>query len=383
MKLGGITNRILLIASIIAIFGLIAYFESTKPELVKTVSDADIIIEELNLPSNETDITETPGLSDADKERIESKAEKYGRAKELVGPEGYINTEPFTLAEHIGKEVILIDFWTYSCINCQRTLPYLTSWHDTYSDDGLLIVGVHTPEFGFEEDYDNVVKATEKWGVKYPVVQDNDRQTWSAYKNRYWPRKYMIDIDGFIVYDHIGEGGYAETELKIRELLFERKEVLKIEGEFNTGISYVSTQAPDFQRIGTPEIYFGYGFERGDQLGNSEGWQPDKTIEYTFPKTFADNKLYLEGTWKSHYDDMEAISNFNIVKINYESRIINLVAGANTSTNISVYVDNELTKQIEISGFDLYEIHDGLGYSKHDLRLEVPKGVMLYTFTFG
>ena len=148
---------------------------------------------------------------------------KYPRFAELANPDGYLNTDhDITIGEYIGKKVILVDFWTYSCINCQRTLPYLTSWDEKYRDEGLLIIGVHTPEFGFEKEYDNVKRAIEKFNIKYPVVQDNEYQTWRAYKNRYWPRKYLIDIDGYIVYDHIGEGAYDETEEKIREVLKER-----------------------------------------------------------------------------------------------------------------------------------------------------------------
>jgi len=126
----------------------------------------------------------------------------------LVGIAGYINTENyggdnFQLQDYIGKKVILVDFWTYTCINCQRTLPYITSWHEKYSDKCLLIVGVHTPEFEFEKKIENVKNAVQEFGIQYPVVQDNDYATWRAYKNNYWPHKYLIDINGDIVYDHV------------------------------------------------------------------------------------------------------------------------------------------------------------------------------------
>src|SRR3989344_6905350 len=140
------------------------------------------------------------------------KAKQYVSAKEISTPDGFINTDAISIANLIGKNVILIDFWTYSCINCQRTLPYLNAWYEKYADQGLEIIGIHTPEFDFEKEYANVEKAIEKFGIKYPVVLDNDYSTWQAYKNQYWPRKYLIDIDGFVVYDHIGEGGYDETE---------------------------------------------------------------------------------------------------------------------------------------------------------------------------
>ena len=149
-------------------------------------------------------------VSDAS-QRVTLKEQKYEKAKELAGISGYLNTDAFKLSELIGKKVVLIDFWTYTCINCQRTLPYITAWDKKYRDQGLVVIGVHTPEFEFEKKKGNVQSAIEEFGIKYPVVQDNDYATWRAYNNRYWPRKYLIDIDGFIVYDHIGEGGYEET----------------------------------------------------------------------------------------------------------------------------------------------------------------------------
>jgi len=124
-------------------------------------------------------------------------------APEITGIVDWINTDPVTKESLKGK-VVLIDFWTYSCINCIRTLPYLTSWYEKYKDSGFILLGVHTPEFEFEKEIDNVQWAVDKWGIEYPVVLDNDYGTWQAYGNRYWPRKYLIDIDGFIVYDHIG-----------------------------------------------------------------------------------------------------------------------------------------------------------------------------------
>ena len=153
----------------------------------------------------------------------EKKEKMFDVAKEITTPNGYINIDDINIADAIGKKVILIDFWTYSCINCQRTTPFLNAWWDKYEDDGLLMIGIHTPEFEFEKDYNNVADAVKEFGIEFPVVLDNDFSTWRAYQNRYWPRKYLIDIDGFIVYDHIGEGGYDETEKKIQELLEERR----------------------------------------------------------------------------------------------------------------------------------------------------------------
>lgn len=139
-------------------------------------------------------------------------------APEFAGIDNWLNSPPLTLASQRGK-VVLVDFWTYTCINCIRTLPYVTRWHQKYKDQGLAVVGVHTPEFPFERSTPNVQKALERFGITYPVAQDNRYATWDAYRNLYWPAVYLIDKQGRIVYRHFGEGNYAETEAEIQRLL--------------------------------------------------------------------------------------------------------------------------------------------------------------------
>ena len=141
-------------------------------------------------------------------------------APELVGITGWINTEPFTMEDLRGK-VVLVDFWTYTCVNCIRTFPFLRDWNQKYADQGLVIVGVHAPEFEFEKVKENVEEASVKHDLGWPIAQDNDFSTWRAYTNRAWPSKYLIDKDGLVRYAHVGEGAYNTTEQKIRELLWE------------------------------------------------------------------------------------------------------------------------------------------------------------------
>lgn len=182
------------------------------------------------------------------------------KAKEITSPSEFINSEKFKLSDLIGKKVVLVDFWTYSCINCQRITPYLNAWYEKYRNKGLEIVGIHTPEFDFEKKYENVLSAVEKFGIKYPVVQDNEYAIWTAYGNHYWPKKYLIDIDGFIVYDHIGEGEYEETEKKIQELLQERTKALAMKNGEDIPRNIVRPEIPadtDFSKPRSPEIYFG------------------------------------------------------------------------------------------------------------------------------
>ena len=170
----------------------------------------------------ESQDTETPQPAKIDKSR-------FKMAPELVGIADYINTSPEELQKAMEDKVVLYDIWTYSCVNCIRTLPYITAWDDRYSDQGLLIIGIHSPEFEFEKELKNVERAVEKYGIVYPVVLDNDMETWSAFENRYWPRKYIADHEGYIRYDHIGEGGYEESERVIQKLLAERSAALDIQ----------------------------------------------------------------------------------------------------------------------------------------------------------
>ncbi len=159
-------------------------------------------------------------------ERIARKEAEFQRAEEIVAPTGFINTDGVSINEARGEKVVLLDFWTYACYNCQNTQPYLNAWHEEYADDGLLVIGVHTPEFAFERDQANVERAVQEAGIEYPVVLDNSYATWNAYDQRYWPAMYLIDADGFIRYKHFGEGAYEQTEAKIRELLAEKDRTL-------------------------------------------------------------------------------------------------------------------------------------------------------------
>ena len=168
-------------------------------------------------------ITAVVGLCAAAGCLIETRASSsalhdYGAAPELAGIEGWLNSEPMTLSQLKGK-VVLVDFWTYSCINCLRTLPYITRWYDKFRDRGLVVIGVHTPEFGYEKSVRNVQTAIKRNGISYPVAQDNQYATWKAFDNEYWPAVYLIDRRGYVMLKHVGEGSYEETEQAINTLL--------------------------------------------------------------------------------------------------------------------------------------------------------------------
>jgi thiol-disulfide isomerase/thioredoxin len=251
---------------------------------------------------------------------------KFREAPNFNEISGYINTNNSKLLDlqSLRGNVVLVDFWTYSCINCIRIIPYVNDWYEKYSDKGLTIVGVHTPEFEFEKNFNNVKSAVDKFQIKYPVLQDNDKGTWNAYENRYWPRKYIIDTEGNIRYDHIGEGAYSETERVIQYLLAERAAKMgKTEITFsNISNSTVSADGGnskateiDFSKIQTLEIYLGYLLAQ-ERLGNTENFQPDRTVSYSIAHNnnstdFKPNKVYLEGRWKNSPDNIELQSELN------------------------------------------------------------------------
>jgi thiol-disulfide isomerase/thioredoxin len=189
----------------------------------KTVSKSPGDTEKPASSKRAEDEKQEPAVSDA--ERISRKEEGYPRAEEIRESFGLINTDGVSIKEAAGEKVVLLEFWTYTCFNCQNAQPHINAWHEKYEDDGLLVVGVHTPEFGFEKEYANVEAAVREAGIEYPVVLDNSYATWNAYDNRFWPAWYLIDADGFVRYKHFGEGAYDETEAKIEELLAERDRI--------------------------------------------------------------------------------------------------------------------------------------------------------------
>jgi thiol-disulfide isomerase/thioredoxin len=327
--------------------------------------------------------------------KVQVDKSQFKLAPELAKVSGYINTDPITIADLKGK-VVMVDFWTYSCINCIRTIPYINAWHEKYADDGLVIVGVHTPEFEFEKDYDNVKVAVEKFEIKYPVVQDNDRGTWRAYENRYWPHKYLVDSEGYIRYDHIGEGEYADTEKVIQSLLSERAAHMGANVTFDQSTSSPeNAQSVNFGRIGTPELYFGYQFARAP-LGNPEGFKPDQAVTYTIPEnsTIAPNRIYLDGEWKNNADHMELQSETGRIVLSYSAKAINIVAGGSGELHISED-GSDLTGSsrgqdvsedgtVAVEGQKLYNLATHGGYGKHQIVIDAAgKGFEIYTFTFG
>jgi thiol-disulfide isomerase/thioredoxin len=329
---------------------------------------------------------------------------QFQKAPEFAEIAGYINTPnnaPISIGSLKGKAV-LVDFWTYSCINCIRTLPHLNDWYQRYADKGLVIVGVHSPEFEFEKNYDNVKAAVQKFGIKYPVILDNNHGTWNAYGNMYWPRDYLIDTQGYIRYDHIGEGDYNTTESEIQSLLAEGAALNGMkEISFNTAQS-TTTNNPgsltyiDLTKQTTPEIYLGYSFARAP-LGNPQNFQPDQTISYSIPQntSFKPDTVYLDGRWKNNPDNMELESNTGRIILTYYAKDLNIVAGGHGQQGIvaedgATKINNSIGKDLTpdgkfvLDGQRLYNLALHKNYGAHSIIINVSgKGFQLYTFTFG
>ncbi len=275
----------------------------------------------------------------------------YQDAPVLVPGGQWFNSKPLKLADLRGK-VVLIDFWTYTCINCIRTLPYVKNWYEKYHDKGLIVIGVHTPEFEFEKNSDNVAKAIRDFQIKYPVMQDNDYSTWNAYSNHYWPAKYFIDKNGKIRSTHFGEGEYDQSEKIIQKLLEEAGS--KVENMPVNNAQY-SVEAQ------TPETYLG-ALRRTDS-----------------------NDLKYFGSWK--VENERALPGKGAsLEYNYYAKNVFLVMGSNNGKQgkIKIYLDGKLINQIEASDYRLYDIIKLKISGHHLLRLEfLDSNLELFAFTFG
>lgn len=368
-------KNLILVVAVIVIIGAIVLIEHKKPERIDSSTVSDV-----SVPLGTADTAASVDRSSV----LAAKAKQYTKAKEFVNPSGFINTAPFTLSSLLAEhKVVLIDFWTYSCINCQRTIPYLNAWYQKYKDAGLVIVGIHTPEFDFEKDKSNVAAAVQKAGIEYPVVMDNEMRTWSAYNNQYWPREYLIDVDGYVVHNHIGEGGYAETEQAIQSALKERNELLGSTDAVPVG-TVDPSNAVDLNEnaIQSQETYF--GAERNGYLGNgTKGKIMTQTL--TIPQQdITANTLYLDGTWNIQYQYAESVSHVAHIVYQYNAKHVYMVASAKDPVTLKVTVDGKSYKEVTVQAHQLYDLVDGTDYGAHTLQIEVEgAGLDAYTFTFG
>lgn len=290
-------------------------------------------------------------------------------APEFVGIEAWLNSNPLTMHSLEGK-VVLIDFWTYSCINCVRTLPYITKWDETYRDKGLVIIGVHAPEFAFEKDVNNIKAALSKHNIHYAIAVDNNLDTWTAFQNQYWPAHYLINQKGEVVYTHFGEGNYAQTENNIRHLL---------------GLNAINgaEEIKTFTRGQTPEIYLGYS--RAENFASPE--KPAGDIgNFSVPKFLPADHWALSGKWKIEAERITALEKNAKLQLNFTAGRVFLVMGTATKKpiNISLTLNGKAYKTLTVYEHTLYELV-GQSALKNSL-LEITAqdiGLEAYAFTFG
>ncbi|MCA9324512.1 cytochrome c biogenesis protein DipZ [Candidatus Saccharibacteria bacterium] len=349
--------------------------------------DKDVLnllqLEEKLIPASNNSSTQSSSSASSDKQHYN--VNPYD-APELTGIVDWINTDPLTLQELRGK-VVLIDFWTYSCINCQRTQPYLNKWYDRYHDKGFVIIGVHAPEFAFEKVKANVANAVKEEGIKYPVAMDNNFATWRAYENQYWPAKYLIDKDGQVRYTHFGEGAYDETEGIIQDLLKETGQSV------NNTITRVDGAQ---QHVGqTPETYLGY--QRGERFANESEFKADVSVNYHLAQQLTPQNWSLGGQWKLSAWQSTATGDGSVMRINFAAQEVYLVMdgphdrpvtlslnGKKVTASSNGGADVDSQGRVMLDGPRLYKLVKLPTFQTGQiLDITVPKGASVNAFTFG
>jgi cytochrome c biogenesis protein CcdA/thiol-disulfide isomerase/thioredoxin len=317
------------------------------------------------------------------------------RMPPLSGATAWINSAALT-PESLRGKVVLVDFWTYSCINCLRTLPYIKAWDDKYKKDGLVIVGVHTPEFAFEKDEANVRKAVRDLGVTYPVAMDNDYRIWRAFNNEYWPADYLVDATGKIRFHHFGEGGYDESESQIRTLLEEANH--KPLAAAATSIAATGTEAAsDTSDVQSPETYVGYA--RAQNFASPGGFDQEAAHLNKTPADLQLNQWALGGIWKDEEQVATALAAGDSISFRFHARDLHLVLGPAADGKPVRFrvtldghapgadhgVDIDADGNGTVTGDRLYQlVRQQTGVRDRTFRIEfLTPRVRAYSFTFG
>ncbi len=290
------------------------------------------------------------------------------KAPQFEGITEWFNSKPLSL-DKLGGKAVLLDFWTYSCVNCLRALPHVKKWHEKYSKKGLVVIGVASPEFGFEGEPANVKEAIRALGIKYPVALDAKQRTWEAYGNHYWPAQFLIDKDGFISYVHFGEGDYSQTEAAIQVALGAK---MKAEKE----------EFPAYMFDQSPETYAGFGKSFG--LGSGLVCDRDGCNVYVDPGSHAMNTIYPHGRWVQEKEYIELDRVPGRLSYRFNAREVNLVmAPVGKEAKAEIYVDEKKTGDIVIDGPRMYNVFTDKKYGERELALIFSGKVRVYSFTFG
>jgi thiol-disulfide isomerase/thioredoxin len=313
----------------------------------------------------------------------------------LSGATGWINSKPLTAKELKGK-VVLVDFWTYSCINCLRSLPYIEAWAQKYKDNGLVVIGVHTPEFAFEKQLPNVQKAVQKFGITYPIALDSNQAIWNAFHNEYWPAHYFLDAKGKVRFEHFGEGNYDQSEHWIQQLLQERNarpmsaSAVSVHGQ---GVE----AAADTNDVRSPETYIGYA--RAEHFASPGGIRQDAEKSYTAPAQLELNQWGLDGKWIDHEQVAVLKSKGGKIVFHFHARDLHLVLGPTADGKPVRYrvtidgqapgenhgVDTDAEGHGVVTDHRLYQLVRQKGaVTDHAFAIEFEDpGVQAFSFTFG
>jgi thiol-disulfide isomerase/thioredoxin len=315
------------------------------------------------------------------------------RAPEIGPP--WLNSPPLNFRQLRGR-VVLVDFWDYTCVNCIRTLPYVQAWHQRYHDQGLTVIGVHTPEFTFAQYESNVERGIREFGLTYPIVVDSDRAIWKAFAVRYWPTKYLLDKDGYLRYGHFGEGAYRETEEAIQELLREIDPKLVLPAVMEPLREEDQPGAVCYRPTG--ELYLG---NRRGRIGNDAGFKEDQIAGYEISAgTLEENFFYASGQWASTAEYFEAVSDGpHVLKLKYEAAGVNLVMAAPhvATAEVILFQDGKPLARgqsgkdvrfrnnesyVLVDSARMYSLVDNRDFGAHELELRCSPGIAAFAFTF-
>jgi cytochrome c biogenesis protein CcdA/thiol-disulfide isomerase/thioredoxin len=301
------------------------------------------------------------------------KLQGCGQAPDLKGINGWFNTPgnaPIDLHSLRGK-VVLIDFWAYSCINCQRAIPHVQGWYQAYRDNGFEVIGVHTPEYAFEKVTANVEKGAADLGITYPVALDNSYSTWTNYRNQYWPAEYLIDANGTVRHIKFGEGDYNGTEKLIRELI----------SNAHNGVTLPpAVDAPDTTPQGglTPETYFGVG--KVVNYAGTGTYDEGRSV-FSLPQKLPDDSFALQGPWQLDYQGATADGDASSIELNYRAKNVYIVVGG--TGNLVVTRDGKTTTLPVDGPPQAHQIADGKDVTRGSLQVRPSPGVQVFSFTYG
>jgi cytochrome c biogenesis protein CcdA/thiol-disulfide isomerase/thioredoxin len=365
----GIVTILLAVA---LVFNLPAVLQRAIPDYTSTLQESvggdEQIREKLNLGGLVTDQNRQLENCTDGAPALES----CGPAPDIKNITAWLNTPGGTAVDlkSLRGKVVLVDFWAYSCINCQRAIPHIVDWYDAYRDSGLEVIGVHTPEYAFEKVEGNVADGARRLGITYPVALDNGYSTWTNYRNRYWPAKYLIDAKGVVRHIKFGEGDYDTTEKLIRELLAEKPGVT-----LPAPVDSVDTTP---QNETTPETYLSVG--KAGNYGGS-GQYDQGAFDFTYPPKLASDTFALRGRWSLDYQGATADSDESSIALDYHAKDVYIVAGGEGALKVT---RGDSTTSIPISGPPtLHQIVDDDSVQRGRLEVSVPRGLQIFSFTYG